>query len=55
MDITSTVVRKNSTENDECVASLSYFYKVLLLRGQYAKTSTQPIEHSTAQSIQRHR
>jgi hypothetical protein len=26
MDIPSTVVREKSTENDECVAPLSYFY-----------------------------
>jgi hypothetical protein len=30
MDITSTI-REHSTENDECVAPLSYFYIVLLL------------------------
>ena len=28
-----------------CVAPLSYFYIVLLLRVRYAKSSTQPIEH----------
>jgi hypothetical protein len=49
MDITSTVVREKSTQNNECVAPLSYFYIVLLLRGQYAKTSTQPIEHTNTQ------
>jgi hypothetical protein len=31
MNITSTVVREKATQNDECVAPLSYFYNVLLL------------------------
>jgi hypothetical protein len=45
-DKVSTVVRKNSTENDECVAPL-----LTAVRGRYSKTSTQPIEQSKTQHV----
>jgi hypothetical protein len=50
MDTTSTV-RETSTENVERVrcASLILLHSATAVRGRYAKSSTQPIEHSKTQ------
>jgi hypothetical protein len=50
---TASTVRKNSTENDECVAPLSIIllHSATAVRGRYAKTSTQPIANSKTEHV----